>query len=250
MAKGLARTSTLPVIWNATWTTCADQKLSLGLAQPVLFARRSLLKLATLLTCDFAAQYVGSIAYLVWGVRVRIPSKSEFTQASTELQRYSSQQIFDLQEDNRYMTLHCHLRGRFLPLEGDLCHILAARKSILTQFFLKIKMRRIEEGEWMNMNERNINWYSLVRIQSKNAADALRLKTGVPDGQACGDKHANSIQWRVTVFCYKLVCGFTWMIVDTNKYFNNPRGWRTKEIITDSSFQSKASWSQLTHVMA
>ena len=115
------------------------------------------------------AQYVGSIAYLVWGVRVRIPSKSEFTQASTELQRYSSQQIFDLQEDNRYMTLHCHLRGRFLPLEGDLCHILAARKSILTQFFLKIKMRRIEEGDWMNMNERNINWYSLVRIQSKNA---------------------------------------------------------------------------------
>ena len=38
------------------------------------------------------------------------------------------------------MTLHCHLRGRFLPLEGDLCHILAARKSVLTQFFLKIKM--------------------------------------------------------------------------------------------------------------
>ena len=88
-------------------------KIKSGSCAACPLARRSLLKLATLLTCDFAAQYVGSIAYLVWGVRVRIPSKSEFTQASTELQRYSSQQIFDLQEDNRYMTLHCHLRGRF-----------------------------------------------------------------------------------------------------------------------------------------
>ena len=72
----------------------------------------------------------------------------------------------------------------------------------------------------------------LLYVSSRKMPYALRLKTGVPDGQACGDKHANSIQWCVTVFCYKLVCGFTWMIVDTNKYFNNPRGWRTKEIIT------------------